>query len=311
MAKGKTGLGKGLSALLPTAEEEKPRTNPSIGHTRLYDFQDRTRPGAVASIDLDLISANPYQPRETFDGEALEQLARSIGQLGIIQPITVRAQADGRYEIIAGERRFRASRLAGLSVIPAFIREADTEAMLEMALVENVQREELNPVEVAQGYQRLIEECDLTQEEVANKVGKSRATITNLLRLLKLPASVQVRLRDGQLSIGHARALVSLDSVEVQTKLADQVVAQGLSVRAVERLVKKWLARDQDAAPPAIQIRTPDRDELVLRSMTDRLRSGLGTKVAIRPSGPGEGGRIEVEYYTNDDLGRLIELMGG
>ncbi|NNE70983.1 MAG: ParB/RepB/Spo0J family partition protein, partial [Rhodothermales bacterium] len=186
----------------------------------------------------------------------------------------------------------------------------DTEAMLEMAIVENVQREELNPIEVALGYQRLIEECDLTQEEVAKKVGKGRATVTNLLRLLKLPAAVQAHLRDGNLSIGHARALIPVDDDSARETLAQHIIDEGLSVRATEELIKKWLAGPETPREPKAAGGTPTRDDLVLRSLTDRLRSGLGTKVAIRPANSGDGGKIEIEYYSADDLERLIELIG-
>ena len=308
MAKGKAALGRGLGALLPDREEEPSREGPTIATTRLYDFQDRSRAGSINEVRTDAIRANPYQPRTEFDESAMEELADSIRQLGIIQPVTVRAAGDGEYELIAGERRLRAARLVGLETVPAFVREADTEAMLEMAIVENVQREELNPIEVALGYQRLIQECELTQEEVATKVGKGRATITNLLRLLKLPVTIQAMLRDGNLTTGHARALVPIEETEAQEELARQIVENGLSVRSTEDLVKKWLNRDTPSVPRPAP--APTRDDLVLRSMTDRLRTGLGTKVAIRPSAGSDGGKIEIEYYSSDDLERLIELMG-
>ncbi|MFT5142125.1 MAG: ParB family chromosome partitioning protein [Rhodothermales bacterium] len=311
MAKGKPVLGRGLGALLPEIEEGAGRP-PSFAATRVYDFTDRTRAGSISEIKIDLIAANPYQPRTEFDEESLNELSQSITQLGIIQPVTVRSRPDGTFELISGERRLRASRMAGLDAIPAFVREADTEAMLEMALVENVQREELNPIEVALGYQRLLEECSLTQEEVATKVGKGRATITNLLRLLKLPAAVQASLRDGAISVGHARALIPISDEAIQQGFVAEIEDQGLSVRATEDLVKKWLAGPKKAAPEkTIAIETPKRDELVLRSLTDRLRLGLGTKVAIRPAGTTDGGKIEIEYYSGDDLERLIEIIGG
>ncbi len=300
-------LGRGLGALLP--EKEGPAA-PSFASTRLYDFKDRARPGSISEVRLDQISANPYQPRTEFDEAALAELASSIEQLGIIQPVTVRTRGDDSFELIAGERRLRAARIAGLKTIPAFVREADSEAMLEMAIVENVQREELNPIEVALGYQRLIDECDLTQEEVGTKVGKGRATVTNLLRLLKLPATVQAHLRDGDITIGHARALIPIDDQAVQEGFVAEIMERGLSVRATEELVKKWLAGPVEAPDPKIRIASPTRDEIVLRSLTDRLRNGLGTKVAIRPSSAGDGGKIEIEYYSADDLERLIELMG-
>lgn len=306
MAKSKAVLGRGLGALLPEKEEPAP----TFASTRLYDFKDRSRPGSISEVRLDQITANPYQPRTEFDEAALAELASSIEALGIIQPVTVRTAGDDAFELISGERRLRAARMAGLETIPAFVREADTEAMLEMAIVENVQREELNPIEVALGYQRLIEECDLTQEEVATKVGKGRATVTNLLRLLKLPAAVQAHLRDGNLSVGHARALVPIEDDAVREAFALEIIEGGLSVRATEELVKKWLAGPDEPKEPRAKAGTPSRDDLVLRSLTDRLRNGLGTKVAIRPSSAGDGGKIEIEYYSADDLERLIELIG-
>jgi ParB family transcriptional regulator, chromosome partitioning protein len=310
MAK-KQALGRGLGALLPEIEEGAGRP-PSFAATRVYDFNDRARAGSISEIKIDLIAANPYQPRTEFDEESLSELSQSIKQLGIIQPVTVRSRPDGKFELISGERRLRASRMAGLAAIPAFVREADTEAMLEMALVENVQREELNPIEVALGYQRLLEECSLTQEEVATKVGKGRATITNLLRLLKLPAAVQASLRDGAISVGHARALIPVSDESIQRVFVAEIIDQGLSVRATEDLVKKWLAGPEKATPERkIGVESPGRDELVLRSLTDRLRLDLGTKVAIRPAGGTDGGKIEIEYYSIDDLERLIEIIGG
>ena len=214
MAK-KVALGKGLKALLPTVDaaegEEREGVDEPAG--QLYKFQDGRKGrliGKVAEIELSNIRPNPYQPRQSFEEEALDELAASIQQLGIIQPITVRALGDGQFEIISGERRFRASRRAGLDKIPAFVREADTEEMLEMAIVENVQREQLNPMEVALGYQRLMEECDLTQEKIAQKVGKKRATVANFLRLLKLPPPVQAAVRDESISMGHAGHLSRL-----------------------------------------------------------------------------------------------------
>jgi ParB family chromosome partitioning protein len=316
MTKGKVALGKGLGALLPGGDETRPDPMPAdVPATRLYDFQDRARVGRVSDIEIDQIDPNPFQPRQSFDEGALEELAASIRQLGVIQPITVRAVEHGRFQIISGERRVRAARRAGLRAVPSYVREADTEAMLEMALVENVQREELNPIEVAVGYQRLIDECRLKQEEVADRVGKNRTTVTNFLRLLRLPPPVQACLRDGSLSVGHARALIPVEDEKAQLQMLAKIVDGGLSVRAVEDLVKAWhrrrdrAERDVTAPEPPQPIRST-RDTLQLRALTDRLRSSLGTRVQIRPGPSGEGGRIEVAYYSDDDLERLIDLMG-
>lgn len=307
-------LGRGLGALLssPATAADAPEGD-ARPPSSLYQFEDRVRfLGRVAELEIDQIRPNPYQPRKHFDETALEELAASIRQLGIIQPVTVRAMGSGRFEIISGERRLRASRRAGLKRIPAFVREADTEAMLEMAIVENVQREALNPIEVALGYQRLIEECGLNQEAVAAKVGKNRTTVTNFLRLLRLPPRVQAALRDGSLSAGHARALVTLDDAEAQVRIMTRTVDEGLSVRDVEDLVRT--AKDKPAAPdapdvPALAPPAPSRDDLVLQQFADRLRSRLATQVAIKHKGP-QGGRIEIAYYSNDDLERLLGALG-
>lgn len=313
MTKGKVALGKGLGALLPGGDESLPDAVPvDVPPSRLYDFQDRARVGRVSEIELELIDPNPFQPRQSFDEIALEELAASIRQLGVIQPITVRAVDGGRFQIISGERRVRAAQRADLDAIPAFIREADTEAMLEMALVENVQREELNPIEIALGYQRLVDECRLRQEEVADRVGKNRSTVANFLRLLRLPPAIQACLRDGSLSVGHARALIPVESEKAQLQMLAKIVDGGLSVRAVEDLVKSWHRKREGGpveSPPSPATR-PSRDDLQLQALTDRLRSTLSTRVQIRPNPTGDGGRIDVAYYSDEDLERLIDLIG-
>ena len=318
MAK-KVALGKGLQALLPSAgtgnEHDAEAGEGSAGH--LYHFQDSDKKrmaGRIAEIAVEHVRPNPYQPRHSFDEEALEELAASIQQLGVIQPITVRALGDGQFEIISGERRLRASRRAGLEVIPAYIREADTEAMLEMAIVENVQREELNPIEVALGYQRLIEECNLTQEKVAQKVGKKRATVANFMRLLKLPTRVQAALRDQSISMGHARALITVDDESVQLAVLNEIIEEGLSVRDVESKIRQWqddkASGDEGSKKPATpQPAISDRDQLVLQNFTSQLRAQFSTQIQIKNKANGEGGKIEIEYYTNEDLERLMELL--
>ena len=318
MATKKAALGKGLSALLPSTSErsEDPREGHASG-PKLYNFEDRVRLlGRVAELDVEAIRPNPYQPRETFNEEALDQLAASIGQLGIIQPITVRSLGDSRFEIISGERRLRAAKRAGLSRVPAYVREADTEAMLEMAIVENIQRENLNPVEVALGYHRLIDECGLTQEEVAKKVSKNRSTVANTLRLLRLPPPVLASLRDGTLTSGHARMLVSIEDDEAQLALYREIVANELSVRQVEQLIREYRKRldaDDTPAEGAVEeaseaVTTPSRDALQLREFTGALRDRLSTQVKIRHKDSGSG-KIEIEYYSQDDLERVLELL--
>jgi len=308
----KAALGKGLSALLPSQPEGA--TDETGSRTRLYNFEERRRlAGRVAELEVEAIRPNPYQPRKDFDEAALDELAASITQLGIIQPLTVRALGEGQYELISGERRLRASRRAGLKRVPAYVREADTEAMLEMAIVENVQREDLNPVEVAIGYQRLMEEVGLTQEQVAEKVGKSRPTIANALRLLRLPPRVLASLREGSLSSGHARALVSVDDDAALLDLHRSILDDGLSVRDVERRTKAM--RETPAAPaaratpaaPAIS----ERDRLQVEALQDRLREHVASRVQIRHRGSDDGGTIEIAYYSAEDLERVVEKLLG
>ncbi len=328
MATKKAALGKGLGALIPSVDDrdaggaappEGDAAAPAgVPQTRLYNFEERVRLlGRVADLDVETIRPNPYQPRQDFDDTALDELAASIRQLGIIQPITVRALGEGRFEIISGERRLRAAKRAGLGRIPAYVREADTEAMLEMAIVENIQRENLNPVEVALGYHRLLDECGLTQEEVAKKVSKSRSAVANTLRLLKLPPAVLASLRDGTLTGGHARMLVSIEDEEAQGELHARIVEKGLSVRQVEELVRQYRRRleqkeggqaKEAATEAAAALDAPSRDALGVEDVTARLRDRLATQVAIRHK-DGGGGRIEITYYSADDLERVLDLL--
>jgi len=313
----KSALGKGLNALIPSDEqEEKSREEggEDVSESQLYQFEDGTRLlGRVAEVAIDRIRPNPYQPRQEFKEEALDELASSIDELGVIQPITVRALGDGQFEIISGERRLRAARRAGLDRLPAFIRKASSEEMLEMALVENVQREELNPIEVALGYQRLMEECGLTQEAVAEKVSKSRATVSNFLRLLRLPPRVQAALRDKEVAMGHARALIAIDDEEAQVELLEETIEEDLSVREVERRARDWHddqdaeADDEDDTGPTPSP-APDREDLQLDDYRSKLRSRFSTQVKINHRKDGEGS-IEVSYYSEEDLERLVELM--
>ena len=312
MAK-KVALGKGLQALLPNADNESHDAEAG----RAPSGRRRLRVGDVAEINVANIRPNPYQPRTTFDDEALDELAASIEQLGIIQPITVRALGNDQFEIISGERRLRASRRAGLERIPAYIREADTEAMLEMAIVENVQRENLNPMEVALGYQRLMDECNLTQEKVAKKVGKKRATIANFLRLLKLPPRIQAALRDHTISMGHARALINVDDEAFQIEILFDILENGLSVRDVELKVRQWNERKQFGDKPKASSTSSEgtlsggtsRDAILIQNFTNQLRAHLSTQVQIKHKNNGDGGKIEIEYYTDDDLDRLMEIL--
>jgi ParB family chromosome partitioning protein len=313
-----SALGKGLNALIPSEEEEEQapeeKSGEDVSESQLYQFEDGTRLlGRVAEVAIERIRPNPYQPRQEFKDEALDELAASIRELGVIQPITVRALSDGQFEIISGERRLRAARRAGVERLPAFIRKASSEEMLEMALVENVQREELNPIEVALGYQRLMEECGLTQEEVSEKVSKSRATVSNFLRLLRLPPRVQAGLRDKEVAMGHARALIAIDDEEAQVELLEATIEEDLSVREVERRARTWHedqeegADDEEEESP-VPSASPDREELQLEEYRSKLRSRFSTQVQITHKKDGEG-TIEVSYYSEEDLERLVELM--
>lgn len=308
MSSKKAALGRGLSAILPSQEEGDEQESGRLQRTERLRLA-----GRVADVEVNSVRPNPYQPRKNFDEKALDELAASILQLGVIQPITVRTADDG-FEVISGERRLRAARRAGLKRIPAYVREADSEAMLEMAIVENIQREELNPIEVALGYQRLIEECELTQEKVAQKVGKNRATVANFLRLLKLPPRIQASLRDGRVNVGHARALISIEDDAFQQALINEIEEKELSVREVEDRVRKWREKEEEEVesrekrkPEPVAPAKTDRDSLQLREYTSQLRSMLSTQVKIRHSSG--GGKIEIEYYSDEDLERLMELL--
>ncbi len=310
-----TGLGKGLGALLPSIEfREK-------GFKVAPEEQDENQTGGqLAMIEISKIHTNPYQPRQDFDPIALDGLKRSIEEHGVIQPITVRKDING-YELIAGERRLRASTAAGLSEIPAYILDLDRGVdSLAITIIENIQRENLNPIETASGYQRLIEECHLTQEQVAVKVGKDRSTITNFLRLLKLPVQIQDSLRHKSLSMGHARALLSLSSTERMLSAHKMIEENKLSVRATEALVKEIedgkvklddhgrIIVEKKGRPKKNKPGLAPDIAVILEDTEDKLRHILGTQVKINPKSE-ESGIIELEFYSKDDLERIIELM--
>ena len=254
------------------------------------------------TLKLNLIEPNSEQPRKNFDEESLQELADSIRQYGILQPLIVQKKGN-HYEIIAGERRWRAAKLAGITDVPVLIREYDKQQTLEIALIENVQRADLNPIEEAQAFQQLIQEFHLTQEEIANRVSKNRATITNSMRLLKLDVRVQDMLADGKISSGHARALLGLEEGERQYQVAVKITEEKLSVRDVEKLVKMMNRPPKEKKPE----KGPDID-LIYRQVEDKLKSIMGTKVVINQKDKNKG-RIEIEYYSQEELERLIELM--
>jgi ParB family chromosome partitioning protein len=264
---------------------------------------DGTSSEVIVAIPVGRIERNPYQPRADFDPAALDELKRSIQEKGIIQPITVRRHGAG-FQLISGERRLRAARDAGLKAIPAYVIHVETdEEMLELALVENLQREHLNPIEVAISYRRLIEECRLTQEDVSRRIGKDRTTVTNSLRLLKLPAEIQLALRKGDVTPGHARALLAIEPESRQLALFRRVVAKGLSVRDVERLTKEKAPRQHPGRGAGSLAASS-----AVSNVEDRLRRVLGTKVVLR-AGQGGKGEIVIEYYSAGDLERLLELF--
>jgi ParB family chromosome partitioning protein len=293
----KSVLGRGLGALIP-------RGSPREMSVRSEHAKpDTGESGILASIDIAKVRPNPFQPRQDFDKDALEDLTKSIVEKGVIQPITVR-RADGGYEMIAGERRLRAAQAARLKQIPAYIVNIESdEEMLEMALIENIQREHLNPIEVATGYQRLMQECHLSTEEIAKRVAKERSTVTNFVRLLKLPEKIQDGLRKGSIQMGHARALINLPNEKTQLRLFERIVDGGLSVRKVEDLVKAFGKR----AVRHIK-RVQGETDSNTSSIEEKLRQYLGTKVALRPKEKGRG-EIIIEYYSLEDLDRLLDLF--
>lgn len=296
MSKNKLALGRGLASLIP-------QPGPSAGQRISTPADDGTGNEIIVRVPLDKIERNPYQPRAEFDPVALDELKRSIKEKGIIQPITVRRIAGG-YQLISGERRVRAARAAGLTEIPAYVISVRSdEEMLELALIENLQRSQLNPIEVAISYKRLIEECRLTQDEVSQRMSKDRSTVTNFLRLLKLPEVIQVAVRRGELSGGHARALLGSENEERQLALFHKVLKRGLSVREVERLVQA-----QAAKRDAKDRRTAGTGSGAYSSIEEQIRRLLGTRIHVRRLQGGKG-EIVIEFYSADDLERLLEIF--
>ena len=258
----------------------------------------------LKEIDIDLIEPNNLQPRTRFDEAQLEELAQSIKANGIVQPILVRRLGGERYQLVAGERRWRAAQRAGLQKVPAVIRDVPDDRMLELALIENIQRQELNAIEEAHAYKRLIETLGLTQEVVAQRVGRDRTFVTNYLRLLRLPEDIQQLVEENKISMGHARALLGLDDSSKQRELALNIVEQNLSVRETERAIKRVIANSLEEALP-VKVQDPN-----YRTAEDKLRRKLGTKVRILPNNSGSGGKIEIQYYNDQDLQRLYEQLG-
>jgi len=263
----------------------------------------------LREVDIDLIEPNNVQPRTRFDEAQLEELSQSIKTNGVVQPILVRKTGGGRYQIVAGERRWRAAQRAGLQRIPSVIRDVPDDKMLELALIENIQRQELNAIEEAYAYKRLIETFNLTQETVAQRVGRDRTFVTNYLRLLRLPEDIQHLVEENKLSMGHARALLGIDDAEKQREIARGIIERSLSVRDTERTVKRIAAGEVSAPPPATP--TERGGDANTRAAESKLRRRLGTQVHILPNQSGDGGKIEVQYYNEGDLQRVYELIMG
>lgn len=257
---------------------------------------------AVAEIPVEAVEVNPFQPRKDFDPDALQELADSIRQHGLIQPITVRRVEEGRYQLISGERRLRASRIAGLAQVPAYVRIANDQEMLEMALIENIQREDLNAIEIANTYQRLLEECHLTHENLSGRVGKKRSTVTNYLRLLKLPPDIQSAIKNDLLSMGHARALASVEDIALQLTLYKKVIAEGLSVRAVEDLIASYTRSQQKGKKSSGEL--PDD----LRRIQGEFSAFFGAKVQLKRQNNGAG-MIVIKFADDSELNRLLDQI--
>lgn len=300
----KSVLGKGLSALIPRIPD---RNEPAAAQPLP---KDSGQSNSIVEIEIAKVSPNPFQPRQDFDQRTLDELKQSIKLNGIIQPITVRRMTAGNFELISGERRVRASQELGLKTIPAYVMKVDSDTeMLELGLIENLQREDLNPIEISHSFKRLIDECNLTQDQVAEKVGKERSTITNFLRLLKLPEAIQNGVRDGKISMGHARALLSAGDEKMQLKFFEKIVAEGWSVRKIEDVVKGKDSHKNKRTSGGSSTAAP-RGDSSFREIETRLQHALGTKVSIRMNTAG-GGEVVVEYYNPDDLERIIDILEG
>nr|WP_299339795.1 ParB/RepB/Spo0J family partition protein [Allomuricauda sp.] len=294
----KQALGRGLSALLKDPEND------------IQSVSDKNADkviGSVVELEIDSIEVNPFQPRSNFNDEALEELASSIRELGIIQPITVRKLEFDKYQLVSGERRFRASKLVGLTTIPAYIRIANDQESLEMALVENIQRQDLDPIEIALSYQRLIDEINVTQEKLSDRVGKKRSTITNYLRLLKLHPIIQTGMRDGFISMGHGRALINIEKKKDQIDIYEKVVSDSLSVRETERLVKAYqTSKNTTSTSKKVVKESPS----YITKGIEALKEHLSTKVDINTSPNGKG-KIVIPFHSKEEFQRLRKLLTG
>ncbi|WP_268123845.1 ParB/RepB/Spo0J family partition protein [Roseivirga pacifica] len=296
--KKKNALGRGLGALLedssPSSEKESTLSGAAVG--------------SINEIRLDQIQVNPFQPRIHFDRTALEELSESIKVQGIIQPITVRKLSENEYQLISGERRFQASKLAGLETIPAYIRTADDQQMLEMALIENIQRENLDAIEIALSYQRLLEECDLKQEQLGERVGKNRTTVNNYLRLLKLPPAIQAGIRDKKISMGHARAIINIEDVDKQLHIYNKAVNEELSVRKVEQLVRDLMSKSSETKEKPEPKGSSSHRSYEVQQVEQKLSSHFGTRVGIKTDSQYRG-EIKIPFVSTEDLNRILEII--
>lgn len=291
----KQALGRGLSALLKDPEND------------IKSVEDKNADkvvGNIIELELDAIEINPFQPRSNFNEESLRELATSIKELGVIQPITVRKMEFNKFQLISGERRLRASKLAGLNVIPAYIRIANDNESLVMALVENIQRHDLDPIEIALSYQRLIDEIQLTQEQMSDRVGKKRSTITNYLRLLKLDPIIQTGIRDGFISMGHGRAIISIEDLDIQTDIYQKILSDNLSVRETESLVKNHQESLKPKAVSKAKISSFELEETDKKAITNY----FGTKVDVKVAGNGKG-KITIPFHSEEDFKRILKLI--
>jgi ParB family chromosome partitioning protein len=294
----KDSLGKGIRSLLQNIDSDLKTTAGSLKHPIVENAT------GVNRIPIDSIIINPKQPRRDFDEQSLSELAASIKLHDIIQPITVSQLENGKYQLITGERRYRASKIAGLKDIPAYIRKANDQQLLELALLENLQREDLNAIEIAISYKRMMEELDYTQEQVAERMGKERTTVTNYIRLLKLPPDIQLAVRTNSLSMGHARALVNVDTVDKQLYVFNEVREKGLSVRQTEELVRQLYKNNEGAVKSSVKSTLPP----AYKRIEDNLASHFGTKVKLAHSKNGSGS-ISIDYYSLQELNKILEQM--
>jgi len=298
----RNALGRGLGALLQDSPVSQKKSNSSKAVKSIVE-KDAAPAASMNEIKLSQIVVNPFQPRTHFDQDALAELAESIKVQGIIQPVTVRKLKTNEYQLISGERRFQASKLAGLTTLPAYIRTADDQQMLEMALIENIQRENLNSIEIALSYQRLLTECNLKQEELGDRVGKKRTTVNNYLRLLKLPPDIQIALKEQKISMGHARAIVNIEDVALQLEVFKKIISEELSVRKVEDLVRQLASQRPTSAKKEVS-KSNSREVVQLQS---KLASHFGTKVDVKSDG--KKGEIKIPFVSIEDLNRILEIL--